>query len=608
MDGSEWSFQNLNSLCWSVGSISGSMSEDNERRFLVNVIKELLGLCEQKRGKDNKAIIASCIMYVVGQYPRFLRQHWKFLKTVVNKLFEFMHETHDGVQDMACDTFLKIARKCRRQFVTTQQSEPYPFVEEIINQSVTIISDLQPHQVQVFYEAVGSMISCGSSSDNYQQTLIQKYMTLPNQVWRSLINGASGNVREFLCKQDTTRQLAMILKTNAKACTSIGHAYVYQLNEIFLDLMQIYTVMSEAICDSIRNNPQNISQPEIKEMRSIKKESLRLITLWITKSTDNRLLKEDYSPSLLQNILPDYLNSPVEVREPEVIDCCKAILTKLGMDGQDYVLEIFKSVFDPTLNMIKTTDHLFPEHRTNFFQLLSAINQHCFISMLKLNETQFRMVLDAIIWGMKQMMPECKETSLEILDTLLDNVTDPEITPRDMAQAFYKSYHIFILEHIFGVSTNILHSKANLSQHACLLMKMIHIVIGSDPRNNNQPIIQVSLMENMPDNRAAVYQHIANILKQQFGNAVTDAQIQVFVEGIFTLYTNRADFISHLRDFLIQMKQMRGEDTTDLFLEERMAEIKGKQEENRKQEAAKNAAIPGMMNPYAALDDDEALQ
>ena len=74
--------------------------------------------------------------------------HWKFLKTVVNKLFEFMHgkyllffvfaififlrfqinydinvlcysssETHDGVQDMACDTFIKIAQKCRRFFV-----------------------------------------------------------------------------------------------------------------------------------------------------------------------------------------------------------------------------------------------------------------------------------------------------------------------------------------------------------------------------------------------------------------------------------------------------------------------------------------------------------
>lgn len=58
--------------------------------------------------------------YVVGQYPRFLRNHWKFLKTVVNKLFEFMHETHPGVQDMACETFLKICHKCRRKFVQVQ--------------------------------------------------------------------------------------------------------------------------------------------------------------------------------------------------------------------------------------------------------------------------------------------------------------------------------------------------------------------------------------------------------------------------------------------------------------------------------------------------------
>lgn len=57
----------------------------------VCALQDLLGLCEQKRGKDNKAIIASNIMYIVGQYPRFLRAHWKFLKTVVNKLFEFMH-------------------------------------------------------------------------------------------------------------------------------------------------------------------------------------------------------------------------------------------------------------------------------------------------------------------------------------------------------------------------------------------------------------------------------------------------------------------------------------------------------------------------------------
>ncbi|CAM9899581.1 unnamed protein product [Phaeothamnion confervicola] len=146
VDGREFSWTSLNTLCWAIGSISGAMSEEEEKRFLVTVIKDLLNLCENKRGKDNKAIIASNIMYVVGQYPRFLRAHWKFLRTVVNKLFEFMHELHPGVQDMACDTFLKIAQKCKRKFVTAQQSEQQAFIEELLVQLPTIVSDLETHQ------------------------------------------------------------------------------------------------------------------------------------------------------------------------------------------------------------------------------------------------------------------------------------------------------------------------------------------------------------------------------------------------------------------------------------------------------------------------------
>lgn len=132
---------------------------------MVTVIKDLLGLTEMKRGKDNKAVVASNIMYIVGQYPRFLKAHWKFLKTVANKLFEFMHETHEGnlflpdrvlaffansstgVQDMACDTFIKIAQKCRRHFVVMQAQETEPFVDEILRSLHRITVDLSPQQV-----------------------------------------------------------------------------------------------------------------------------------------------------------------------------------------------------------------------------------------------------------------------------------------------------------------------------------------------------------------------------------------------------------------------------------------------------------------------------
>lgn len=36
--------------------------EEQENRFLVTVIRDLLNLCEVTRGKDNKAVIASNIM------------------------------------------------------------------------------------------------------------------------------------------------------------------------------------------------------------------------------------------------------------------------------------------------------------------------------------------------------------------------------------------------------------------------------------------------------------------------------------------------------------------------------------------------------------------
>ncbi|KIK56050.1 hypothetical protein GYMLUDRAFT_248248 [Collybiopsis luxurians FD-317 M1] len=49
--GDEWSWGNLNTLCWAVGSISGAMNEDTEKRFLVLIIRELLSLVEQRGGR-----------------------------------------------------------------------------------------------------------------------------------------------------------------------------------------------------------------------------------------------------------------------------------------------------------------------------------------------------------------------------------------------------------------------------------------------------------------------------------------------------------------------------------------------------------------------------
>lgn len=57
---------------------------------------------------------------------------------------------------MACDTFIKIAQKCKRHFVTVQVGEVVPFIEEILTGISSIICDLNNQQVmRIFMNMFG---------------------------------------------------------------------------------------------------------------------------------------------------------------------------------------------------------------------------------------------------------------------------------------------------------------------------------------------------------------------------------------------------------------------------------------------------------------------
>lgn len=168
-DKSKFSFDALNKLCWALGSISGCMSIDDENKFVVSVVKELLNLCEKTSGKSNKALVAADIMYVVGQFPNFLIGHWPFLKTVIKKLNEFMHEKHPGVQDMASETFLKISKLTKHMFTQVHDGSQ-PYVIDLINMIPDNSKDLESHQKLMVYEGLGFMVS---TEQNNQEQFIR---------------------------------------------------------------------------------------------------------------------------------------------------------------------------------------------------------------------------------------------------------------------------------------------------------------------------------------------------------------------------------------------------------------------------------------------------
>ncbi|KAG6429419.1 hypothetical protein SASPL_107470 [Salvia splendens] len=525
--GEDFTWNNLNTLCWAIGSISGSMAEEQENRFLVMVIRDLLNLCEITKGKDNKAVIASNIMYVVGQYQRFLRAHWKFLKTVVNKLFEFMHETHPGVQDMACDTFLKIVQKCKRKFV-------------IVQVMIHVLLYLAMSSV------VGTMIQAETDPLRRGEYL-QKLMELPNQKWTEIIGQARQSV-DFLKDQDVIRAVLNILQiadllhicwngqlkphdihaylciytyvycnTNTSVASSLGMYFMPQISMIFLDMLNVYRMYSELISTSIAQGGPHASRTSIvKLLRSVKRETLKLIETFLEKAEtftdkaeDQQHIGKQFLPPMMDHVLGDYARNLPDARESErftrfpgnVLNCAymKSLAVICSIIEHDFILagilykgtmienvpRIFESVFQCTLEMITKNFEDYPEHRLKFFSLLRAIAAHCFPALVHLSSEvlsyyllwffcsyvqQLKLVLDSIIWAFRHTERNIAETGLNLLLEMLTNFQGSEF-----CNQFHRTYFLTIEQEIFAVLTDTFH-KPGFKLHVLVLQHLFSLV------------------------------------------------------------------------------------------------------------------------------------
>ncbi|KAJ7821373.1 CRM1 C terminal-domain-containing protein [Mycena olivaceomarginata] len=587
VDGSEWSWQNINALCWAIGSISQTMNEEMEKRFLVTVIKELLGLVELKRGKDNKAVIASDIMYIVGQYPRFLKAHWKFLKTVVNKLFEFMHEKHEGVQDMACDTFIKIAQKCRRHFTE-------PFVDEILRSLSRITVDLTAQQVHTFYEAVGYLISA-QPNKALQERLIAGLMELPNNAWDSLMAQAAQSL-DVLSSLDNIKVLSNVLKTNVYACTSIGSFYLPQIARNFVDMLGLYKTVSATISESIaQEGPVASKTPKIRQLRAVKKDVLKLMETYIKAAEDLDSVNTHFIPLLLDAMLGDYNRNIAVAREPEVLHLMAVIVGRLGALLTLQVPATLDAVFEPTLNMINQDFTEFPDHRFGLYKLLRAINQKCFPALLGLQPAQFKLFMDSIMWAIKHTIRDIADLGLSLCLEVVNNFAT---SPAEISGQFFQQYFLSIVQDIFFVLTDTDH-KSGFKLQVVVLARMFQLV-------DTEPIpARLFDPAQVPDpnmtNLVFLREYTANLLHGAFPH-VPASDVHTLVEGLATYHGDSNRFRLSVRDFLIQLKEFSG-DNTELFLEEKEEEVKRKAEEER--QAAMQ--IPGMLKPSQMEDKEEAM-
>ncbi|CCF58359.1 hypothetical protein KAFR_0E02060 [Kazachstania africana CBS 2517] len=582
----------INPICWAIGSISGTMREETEQYFLLSVLEELMTLSENQGSKENKDVFASNMIYIVGQYPRFLKNRWDFMTSVISKLFEFMRIENEGIQDMACDTFMKIAKRCKYQLVTKQQNEENPLIKGILEQLPTTTSELTPDQAQLLYEACGLIVAEERNEDR-RSNLLQDLMQLPNQVWDRTIEQVKA-APTIMCDPVTLKITANIIRTNNAVCTGMKEAFSKQISSIYPDLLNLYKVVSTLINDQIGlMGTISIKTPQVRGFRIIKKEILKLSGTYITGARNLEELTIGLIDPLLNIVLEDYRTNIPEAKDAEVLNCLTTIILKVGHRIPHDILLILQSTFECTLAMINKDFIEFPEHRIQFYKLLRAINDRSFVSFLDLPQDAFKLFFDSICWAFNHNNRDIESNGLQIATDLLRNVT---MLQRDspFALSFYNRYYLAFVSKIFEVMTDPDH-KSGFSQQALLLMRLFAMV------EENKIPLAIYDERDAPSgtsNRDYLAQYLSNLLCSAFPN-ITRIQVESFLKALSRQYKNLETFSETLRDFLVQIKEAGGDPTDYLFAEEREEEIK-RQKMLKYQVASK---VAGLLKPSDMEND-----
>lgn len=360
----------------------------------------------------------------------------------------------------------------------------------------------------------------------------------------------------------------------------------------------LYKSVSNIISEAVQSEGVVATKtPIIRGMRSVKKDTLRLVDVYIGHADDLQVLAANFTPPLFETILLDYKTNVESAREPEVLKVTATVVQRLGSLIQSMVSPILDAVFESTLSMITKDFSEYPEHRVGFFNLIKAINSFCFPALLQLSPAQFKLFLDSIIWSFKHTIRDIGDMGLAICLELLTNFSSGK-ADKEVANGFYQTYLLSLLSDMLFVLTDTDHKSGFKLQ--CQILAHIFEIVPSGQVSCSLPASNV-MVGNVPGgssgNVLVLQEYSKNLLSRAFPHLMP-AQISIFVQGLFDLNKDLDTFKAHVRDFLIQLKEFAG-DNTDLFIEEHELE------QQRKKQAEMEAArmIPGLVKPSDLPDD-----
>ena len=433
-----WNRSILNSICWTIGSISDIFNPSiaSSKFFFVAVLKDLLSLCELKKEKKNKAIIASNIMFVVGQYSSFLKNHWKFCKTVIEKLFEFVAEPMDipGFKDMACDTFLIIGRNCGEYISKDFYFERKVFLKWLFKSYSNIKNILQlRHKKQVLLSI--AYIVNYNLFENDKKYFISKISLELNQELKTIPGLLELDLLEnsIIYRQ----RLSFWIKVNIEILKILKMSYFEEFEYLVKDFYSLIRVISDKLLDLNRINSNFLDSSQGKTLYVIKKDLFEMLLqlILIFNKKKSSIVFDIYCCNVISPILVNYKNqSLIMFIDQLVLSFSTYLLQTIDFfQSLNSLRKLFKEIFISSIESRVFFTYNTKTFDFKIFKLLSALLIDQFKSLLKINsdpsisEKIFTNLMVFLSEGIGHIEESVCEVSINTLNILIELVTNTNL-------------------------------------------------------------------------------------------------------------------------------------------------------------------------------------
>ncbi|OAG31812.1 exportin-1 [Nematocida displodere] len=491
LHGASWTREKVNKISWAVGAIAESMSLSDEKEFLVQVLRVLLQMCEQKNDEGDRAVVASSVMYIVVQNPRFLKSYWKFLEVVCAKLFEFMRESHRGVQDMACEIFLKIAVKCGTEFSVVQQGESRPYIEDVLKTLPDRILLLKPYQVEMIYESLAYMVEERVSQLLCQpmKDVIDRVLDTPDGLQRTI--HAVRRIK-VVCSTDTT---PAFLRARERV-----------MEEVFPHLQRTYDTLSSA-----GSSTRAANQQVQRYVASLKRDILELFTVIANRFAIEFVLGNFMSVCSQIILLPLTSGGDLDPRALELL----AALTKRTVQG---TLSMVQSLSGPIAKVVLSDPIQHEELFKAFYKMVCAAAK---------TDPHFNTieVIEWLAFGASQTHREVSESCIEVLAHIL----------RTGSMEVIQLGYFGILECIIGAALD--------KDHEGGIVALIEAV---------STLVKYSIEERCPP-QSQVLEVFGTRLHQTFSH-LSPSDIKEFIDRCYEFVNSHQGLADNIDDFKVKIK------------------------------------------------------